>query len=337
MTSAKCPNCGANIQVSNDSRECFCSYCGSKIQIQEAANRAVKIDKSDDYKNFLRLAKENAEIGLFNDAVTYIDKSLEIQPDSAYVWMLKAYYSAGCENVDDCNENAIDFNIDFFSENTTIIGFGQKAIKLASSEDEVRYYTTKVYQLFLAVAKESLVRTYELASDMQWLNDRYIQLKEIYSMVQLTTNGQQEHERMLSIEDSGNINILASSLGDAVEFVKAVPKEFIIAKYYSLIKDIANQYLKCVKKIGKRLSVYNMHWSYDYIKRNNEAMTFINSYLPENERHTIVEINNDSQMSEINNDSQISSTKADIEHDLMIILVFLISIIMIVFVILALS
>lgn len=329
MTSAKCPNCGANIQVENDSRECFCSYCGSKIQIQEEVNRAVKIDRSDDYKNFLHLAKENAEIGLFGQAIAYVDKSLEIQPDSAHVWMLKAYYSAGCMDVDDFNENAIDFNIDFYSENTTIIGFGQKAIKLASSEDEKEYYTTKVYQLFLAIAKETLVRTYESASDVQWLNDRYIQLKETYSMVQLTTNGQQEHERMLSIEDSGNIELLVSSMENAMDFVKAIPKEFITAKYYSSIKDIANEYLKCVMKINKRLLIYNMHWSDEYKKRNNEAMTFINSYLPENQRDTILEINND--------DSKMSSTETDLAHDLRIIFVFVIFIIMIIFVIQALS
>lgn len=326
LVSAKCPNCGANIQVDNVSRECFCSYCGSKIQIQETANRSVKIDRSDDYNNFLRLAKENAEIGLFDEAVTYIDKSLEIQPVSAYVWMLKAYYSAGCRNFDDCNENAIDLNIDFFD--MTIIVFGQKAIKLASSEYEVRYYTTKVYQLFLAIAKKILVSTYESASDVQWLKDRYIQLKEIYSMVQLTTNGQQEHERLLSIEDSGNIDILVRSLENVVEFVKAIPKEFITVKYYSAIKDIANKYLKCIMKINERFLIYKMHWSDEYKKRNNEAMFLINSYLPENERDTIVDENNDSQISSTNNDEL---------NNLMIFFVFIVFVIMIVFVILALS
>lgn len=331
MTSAKCPNCGANIQVENDSRECFCSYCGSKIQIQEEVNRAVKIDRSDDYKNFLHLAKENAEIGLFGQAIAYVDKSLEIQPDSAYLWMLKAYYSAGCGNVDDCNENAIDFNIDFYSENTTIIGFGQKAIKLASSEDEVKYYTTKIYQLFLAIAKETLIHTYYLASDVQWLKDRYNQLKEIYTNVQWTPNCQQEYEQMLSVEDSRNFHILVCSLGNAVEFVKATPKEFITVNYYPTIKDIANKYLKCVIEINKRLLIYNMHWSDEYIKLNNEAMTFINSYLPESQRDTIVDMNSA--------DSQMSSTETDIAHDLRIILVFIIFIIMImiVFGILALS
>ena len=183
----------------------------------------------------------------------------------------------------------------------------------------MKYYTTKIYQLFLAVAKETLIHTYDLASDVQWLKDRYNQLKEIYSNVKWTAHGQQEHERMLSIEDSGNFDILVSSLENAVEFVKAIPKGFITEKYYSSIKEIANQYLKCVMKIYERLLIYNMHWSDEYKKRNNEAMTFINSYLPENQRDTIVEINND--------DSKMSSTETDLAHDLMIIFVFVIFII----------
>lgn len=56
LVDIKCPNCGASIQLDNSRESGFCSYCGSKVQIQEAINK-IKIDRSCDINNYLHLAK----------------------------------------------------------------------------------------------------------------------------------------------------------------------------------------------------------------------------------------------------------------------------------------
>lgn len=56
LVAAKCPNCGASIMLDAGSQEGFCSYCGSKLKIQEVIQR-VKIDKTGDVGNYLALAE----------------------------------------------------------------------------------------------------------------------------------------------------------------------------------------------------------------------------------------------------------------------------------------
>ena len=42
FTAAKCPCCGANIQVDQNLERAFCSYCGSEILVQDAVQK-IKI------------------------------------------------------------------------------------------------------------------------------------------------------------------------------------------------------------------------------------------------------------------------------------------------------
>ena len=42
LVNAKCPNCGATIQIDNERTEGFCSYCGSKVKFSEAQKITVQ-------------------------------------------------------------------------------------------------------------------------------------------------------------------------------------------------------------------------------------------------------------------------------------------------------
>lgn len=38
----ECPNCGANLEVKNDVRQCFCTYCGTKILINNENEMVIR-------------------------------------------------------------------------------------------------------------------------------------------------------------------------------------------------------------------------------------------------------------------------------------------------------
>ena len=57
LVDIKCPNCGASIQLDNSRESGFCSYCGSKVQIQEAINK-IKIDRSGDIEKYLSIGSQ---------------------------------------------------------------------------------------------------------------------------------------------------------------------------------------------------------------------------------------------------------------------------------------
>ena len=208
LVSAKCPNCGANIQVDSERNECFCSFCGTKINTQQAIGLVVKIDKSTDYKNFLRLASENAEMNQFDDAVSYVDKALEIHPDSSQAWM-------------------------FYNENyKKVLVSGQKAIKFSNETLEGKSYESLIYRLFLGITKVTLVATYNNASDQSWLRARYEELEDLCYPGQIAHWGQHQHEEILAEEDSELLNNLINALDNAIQFFTAVPKDFITPNYY---------------------------------------------------------------------------------------------------------
>lgn len=46
LITLKCPECGATLQLDQDRKECFCTYCGSKILLDEEIQKQdVKIEK----------------------------------------------------------------------------------------------------------------------------------------------------------------------------------------------------------------------------------------------------------------------------------------------------
>ena len=50
FVAAKCPSCGANIQVDEDTKKCFCQFCGSQIFVEEAI-QMIKGTVQIDFKN----------------------------------------------------------------------------------------------------------------------------------------------------------------------------------------------------------------------------------------------------------------------------------------------
>lgn len=64
MNELKCPNCGASITVDREREFCFCSYCGTKIMLQNE-NEVIYTDKAR-----IKESADNKEIEL---------KKMEIQ------------------------------------------------------------------------------------------------------------------------------------------------------------------------------------------------------------------------------------------------------------------
>lgn len=45
LISLKCPECGATLQVEEDCKECFCSYFGNRVIVQNDNEKTVNINK----------------------------------------------------------------------------------------------------------------------------------------------------------------------------------------------------------------------------------------------------------------------------------------------------
>lgn len=45
LISLKCPECGATLHVEEDRKECFCSYCGNRVIVQNENEKTININK----------------------------------------------------------------------------------------------------------------------------------------------------------------------------------------------------------------------------------------------------------------------------------------------------
>lgn len=84
----KCPSCGANVEIPASLTRAHCVFCGSDIQIAAEAE-AYGAAREADLKIFLDLLKTAMEARSVQDMLRYADKVLELDPNSSDAWYCK--------------------------------------------------------------------------------------------------------------------------------------------------------------------------------------------------------------------------------------------------------
>ena len=90
LTSAKCPNCGADIKVNKTEEKTVCEYCKSEILVEDAiAKLKVVVEGEVELKgvpkleSYLKLGNRAYKDGKFDEAYINYSKALELDPDNA--------------------------------------------------------------------------------------------------------------------------------------------------------------------------------------------------------------------------------------------------------------
>lgn len=81
LVPAKCPQCGADIDVDKNLETAFCSYCGTKIIIKDVVKK-VKIVNNPTVENFIKLGNRYYEEESYGEALDNYKQALEIDPDN---------------------------------------------------------------------------------------------------------------------------------------------------------------------------------------------------------------------------------------------------------------
>lgn len=83
LVAAKCPSCGADIQVPNNKDFAFCTFCGSNVKVRESV-----IMKSDvDTDNLLSLGNVELTAKDYNEAMDYFTRVLEADGKNHRAWL----------------------------------------------------------------------------------------------------------------------------------------------------------------------------------------------------------------------------------------------------------
>lgn len=86
----KCPNCNGTIQIDENLKQGFCTYCGTKIVNEQAMPQSVNIDRTAEIKGNLEIGKLALETADFAKADTYAEKALLIDSLCSDAWFVKA-------------------------------------------------------------------------------------------------------------------------------------------------------------------------------------------------------------------------------------------------------
>ena len=116
---AKCPECGADIQVPSDRNTVKCMYCGKDIIVRQA----VAAIGGPPIENLIQLARAAEDAGNRSEAFAYWTRALEVDPTNADAWLGKAI-SAGWQS------DLIDDRL------TEMISGVEKALELAGTRHD---------------------------------------------------------------------------------------------------------------------------------------------------------------------------------------------------------
>lgn len=138
--SAKCPNCGAELQVAENLKSGFCNHCGSKILFEPEVSD-VKIDQTKSLSNYRELAESALRGGDGKNALKYAEKALEIDAHDAEMWLVK-----------------LQALIQMKTKDSNILEVSTKAIHHAEGNPTI---ITEVNKLLLKVASKNLYDSIE--------------------------------------------------------------------------------------------------------------------------------------------------------------------------------
>ena len=89
LIQAKCPSCGANIEVDSNRQTVTCSFCRSNIIVDDAIAKfriellgSINVDNLPNIDNYLILADRYYKSKEYDEAYIEYSKALDLQPNN---------------------------------------------------------------------------------------------------------------------------------------------------------------------------------------------------------------------------------------------------------------
>ena len=202
LVNAKCPNCGANIEVNSDIKTVKCDYCRSDILVEDAVEKykleisgEVEVSDIKRINNLLTLAERNYNNNLYENAYENYKAVLELEPNNSTALLRHGICKTKINNY-------IDFGLEYlvqsFKDTIQIIenkNNDKDSISIFAKEvlqtiDESLYATRKYYNTYTLTETDieeiqkkliSIFNAYEFL--LQYYNDKEYLYTQIISVL----------------------------------------------------------------------------------------------------------------------------------------------------------
>ena len=273
---AKCPQCGADIEVDTTHEAGICKNCGAPFVTEKvlksqnifitnnndfsgaSINIVSGASSSTDFANFLNIALKALDAREGAEALKYANKALEINSVSSEAWVVKMKSMTYLATFTDPKVN----------ETTE---YGKNAITYAPVDKK-----TSIEDI---VYSHYLQRTLSLFSIM---NERIRDTVSIQNaLTELKFNAPFGAEQRINAADSNNITILNQLNGAALLLKISIPTESISqnSNYQKAVLEICNQYVKYIDGLQDRYAIYKANFSEEARKAHKAELVMLEAGL----------------------------------------------------------
>lgn len=273
---AKCPQCGADIEVDTTHEAGLCKKCGAPFVTEKvlksqnifitnnndfsgaSINIVSGASSSTDFANFLNIALKALDAREGAEALKYANKALEINSVSSEAWVVKMKSMTYLATFTDPKVN----------ETTE---YGKNAITYAPVDKK-----TSIEDI---VYSHYLQRTLSLFSIM---NERIRDTVSIQNaLTELKFNAPFGAEQRINAADSNNITILNQLNGAALLLKISIPTESISQNnnYQKAVLEICNQYVKYIDGLQDRYAIYKANFSEEARKAHQAELVMLEAGL----------------------------------------------------------
>lgn len=272
MKALKCEMCGSNDVVKQE--DLFvCQNCGTKYSVEAARKMmiegtvdvqgTVKIDKSNELDNLLKLAQEAISSDNGEEAYTYANRVLEIEPNNAQAWFLRM------KGVD-LTAVLEDLKV------LEVIRAGNNAIKYSNNE-----LSKDVYVYYLTKCLNDLKFCMNQLADVDSIKLLYATNSQL--------NAFKATENTLASDTIAGI--ILEQVDNVVKLRECVPNSLVSSNsdISKLVGEVAKQWVYYTNALNSRFNVYGAKLSDDYVTRYRSVLAMIKQGLPDEMQNVIAD------------------------------------------------
>ena len=240
LVAAKCPNCGAQIEVDQNSDSTKCEYCDSKIIVEDAIEKykveisgSVQVNNLPTIENFIKLGDRHFNNNEFTEAYNNYTKAVELDPDNVHAVFRQGLCKAKSSNYE-------RFELDY-----VIIALKNiyEILKNRNENNEIERYVVEC---------NAEIRRHDLLLVSKY-NQSTLQQNEVEAFNQNIKKCIDGYEYLYSITEN-NIELKKKIIDNIMKSIGnyLVKKRYIsnirtntggyLVKYYSLSSQVMNEY-----------------------------------------------------------------------------------------------
>ena len=272
MKALQCEMCGSQDLV-KDGGVFVCQSCGTKYTVEEAKKMmvegtvdvkgTVKVDKSQEVKNLVQLAKDAIDSVNGEEAYSYANRALETDPANPDAWLIKMKAAGLIATLGDMK--VLD-----------VLNAGKKAIELSNNE-----LSKEVYVFYLTKCLNDLQFCMTQLQDTQTM-------KELYEAnCQLSPFSAAEK----TLQCDSILEMVLTQVDSVVSLRTAIPDEIITTDedLSHIVSEVAKQWVYYTNAVNSRFNVYGMSINDETVAKYRGILNNIKKGLPEDKQNVIGE------------------------------------------------